>query len=286
MQERCDAAIMRAQVVGYSRFRFSNHPTAALRRARIEVPGALGGGRLGRAEVLLVDSRSSMPFPLPGQLMNVSCQGTKTVVLACVLSLFPGVSAHASINPKVQARVTNAMQELRTYNSTHSFPALKSAIETLANAVEPRLVSPDDYITFRRTIVEDWASILETIERSYDPTYNPTNPNDLPNDCVLPDNRSVTCNVSPDQVQDPKERADYEARLEANAAKARRALQWHNVLVLDTEAMASMQADLQLFAAAGAPSDYAALDGIFRRARISKARMAKIDAILAAPDKY
>jgi len=216
-------------------------------------------------------------------MKRVLYKPVKAASLIFALSFFPAVAAHAAVNPQIQTRVTTSMQELQTYNTTHSFPALKTAIETLFNAVDTRSVSPSDYVTFRRTVMQGWANILKAIEQSYDPTYDPNNPADRPNLCVLPHNGSVTCNISPDQIQDPKERAKYAAALQANALKLQQSYHFHDVSVLDLLAMGALQMHLKGFAAAGAPSDYAALDGIFRQAGISSSRMVKIDAMLAAP---
>jgi hypothetical protein len=182
------------------------------------------------------------------------------------------IAAHAAVDPQVQARVTTAMQALQTYPSTHAIVSLKVAIE-----------SPADYVALRRTVVQGWAEILKAIEQSYDPAFDPSNPKDLPNTCVLPDLGSVTSNVSPDQIPDPKARAAHEDALQANAVKRQRARQWHDVHMLDQEAMALLRGHLQTFAAAGAPSDYSALDAILHQAGISSSRRAKIDKMLIGP---
>jgi hypothetical protein len=209
-------------------------------------------------------------------------QAVKTASLVCALGYSSAVAAHAAVTPQIQALVTNSIQELQTYNSTHSFAALESAIETLSNSVDTDKVAPGDYVAFRRTIMQAWSNIMKAIEQSYDPTYDPNNPNDRPNLCVQPPG-GISCNASPNEIQDPKVRAEYEAALNANALKEQRASHWQHVHLLDELAMSSLQADLQIFATARAPSDFAALDAIFRQAGIRSSRMAKIDTMLMAP---
>jgi len=167
------------------------------------------------------------------------------------------------------------MQELRDFNSTHSLSTLRTAIGTMYSSINTQTIAPQDLVTIRRSRMQAWAKILQAIEQSYDPTYNPNDPRQMPVDCVA-------CTF-PQGRPTADQQAAYEAAVQANNAKEARVQHYLQVQRLDDRAMASIHAELWLFEMAGAPPDYAALDAIFRQAGLSAARVSKIDTMLKTP---
>lgn len=60
------------------------------------------------------------------------------------------------------------MRELQSFNSTHSLSTLGTAIDTLGRAADLHAIAPEDFVTSRRSLMQAWARILQTIEQSYD----------------------------------------------------------------------------------------------------------------------
>ncbi|MGA7747667.1 MAG: hypothetical protein WCA52_11740, partial [Candidatus Aquilonibacter sp.] len=98
------------------------------------------------------------------------------VLLVLGLILSHNSAASASTNPEPGTQVTTAMRELQSFNSTHSLSTLGTAIDTLGRAADLHAIAPEDFVTSRRSLMQAWARILQTIEQSYDPTYDPNDP--------------------------------------------------------------------------------------------------------------
>ena len=197
------------------------------------------------------------------------------VLLVLGLILSHNSAASASTNPEPGTQVTTAMRELQSFNSTHSLSTLGTAIDTLGRAADLHAIAPEDFVTSRRSLMQAWARILQTIEQSYDPTYDPNDPRQRAVDCV-------PCTF-PQGSPTADEQPAYQAAVQANNVKIARSQHYLQVHQLDELAMANVRIDLRLFEMAGAPPDYAALDTIFRQANLSEARLSAIDTMLNAP---
>ncbi|HTU69312.1 MAG TPA: hypothetical protein VMF11_03240 [Candidatus Baltobacteraceae bacterium] len=208
----------------------------------------------------------------------------RTICLALFLILALPLATNAAMtDDQVQQRVSSSMQDLQRFKAEHSFSDLENAINTLYSFGDIRSIAPANYVARRRSLVEAWAQILKTIEESYDPTYNPHDLNDLYNDCLTaPQATTPTCFDYQD-IKDPKARADFITAIKANAVKAQKGLYYTRLRSLDDDAMTSLKVDLQIFSAAGAPPDGAALDAIIQQAGLSKSRQTAVDAMVAAP---
>ncbi len=204
------------------------------------------------------------------------------------------VSVSAAIPSKVTStqldmQTVSAMQSLQRYKSSHSFSDLRSAIYTMQTAADIGSLTTSNFITERRTLVRGWALILKAIEQSYDPNFNPDDPNDIPDSCVVPprepNGRQAPACADPQEVQDPQARAQYIADIRANDLKRQRTSRYRQLFNIDEAAMGSLQMALDLFrkvAPEGAAPDFAALDGILRQAGLSEVRREKLDAYFYA----
>ncbi|HTX59168.1 MAG TPA: hypothetical protein VMH02_05770, partial [Verrucomicrobiae bacterium] len=160
---------------------------------------------------------------------------------------------------------------------------LDDTIRTLTSAPDTATIKPKNIVSGRRTIVRAWAQVLRAIERSYDPTFNPNDPRNMPEECLIPprepDGTQEPSCADPNDVRDPKARAAYTEAIRANDLKIER---WNNYWSLkdrDDAAMTSLQMQLKLFREESAPPDFAALDRILRQAGLSDARRKEIDAM-------
>lgn len=208
----------------------------------------------------------------------------KLCALACAI-LFGALAPRAIAAPQAStddtsARITRSMVGLDRFRSTHSLSDLQSAIDTLVSAVDIVKTPSGNYLEDRRLVVGAWAKVLREIETSYDPTFNPKNPHDLPLSCVpapLEANGSQLKGCAdPQEIQDPKARAEYIAEVRANDAKLVRANFQTRLSYLDDDAMVSLHGNLQDFRRV-APSDAAALTTILRQAGLSETRIRKIE---------
>lgn len=210
----------------------------------------------------------------------------QTKVLSLVVSLLIVASTAASatpVNDETEARVAVSLQDLQRFNGSRSLDDLNTTITSLLSAVNISQIRPANYVARRRTVVQAWAQVLEAIEKSYDPAFDPKNPNDVPAICLIPpredDGRQMPSCADPRDVRDPKARAAYVAALKDNALRTRRANYYGRLRLLDEDAMSSLEANLRVFSTV-APRDSAALDEILLKAGLSNARRTQIDALL------
>jgi hypothetical protein len=205
------------------------------------------------------------------------------IVASCLVCSCPTLAA--PVGDTTAVGVSHAMQQLRAFESAHSFTELNDAITSLytsLNLAQGGIV-PANYVARRRTYVQAWAQILKTIEQSYDPTFDPKNPVDLPSICLMsPQATSPTC-FDYKSIKDPVARTKMIAAIQANNVKREKAAYWTHLVLADQDAMASLDMQLKEFRTAGAPPDIRALDAIILQAGISDARRAKLDAMFASP---
>jgi hypothetical protein len=149
-------------------------------------------------------------------------------------------------------------------------------------------LTPGNFIATRRTFVRGWAEVLKAIEQSYDPTFDPHNPDDIPVNCVTPpleaSGRQLPC-TDPKYIVDPKARAAYVDAIAKNDEKNARAMHYTKVLLLDQQAMSSLSLTLDLLrkiAPDGASADFVQLDSILQQVGLSDARRTEIDAMFYA----
>jgi hypothetical protein len=197
----------------------------------------------------------------------------------CLISFVMGGSATTTAatpaSDELATHVASSSRALQTFTRSHSFADLSSAVDEMEAASNLHALRPDTFVAQRRTYVRGWAQVLKAIEQSYDPAYNPNDPNDRPIS-GLPD---------PQSIPDPNRRATVAALVAANPQKLARASYYHDLLVIDMRAQALLRVTLDQFRKVepdGTPPDYAALDGILQQAGLSAARRTKIDALFYA----
>lgn len=203
------------------------------------------------------------------------------LVLACSLAA-SAVSKNTAVRDETKSRVASSLDDLQRFNVTNSLDDLQASIDSLSSAVQLRTIASRHIVGRRRLVVRAWAQILHTIEASSDPTFDPTNPRDLPLMCIVPpreaNGEQLPGCADPRDLQDPVARAAYVAAIKANAAKAQR-MDFQTLLRhLDDDAMLSLRLSLADFRKRARP-DPAALDEIVRQAGISDARRQKVDAM-------
>ena len=200
----------------------------------------------------------------------------------CVILL--GFTSNATVPNATSTRIDLSSQALARFASSHSMSDLRSAVDALDGTIDIGNLTPENFISTRRAIVGAYARVLKAIEQSYDPTFNPSNPADLPEVCVKAPEGLPSC-TDPMDVKNAQARAAYVAAIQANALKANRAARYQQLYNLDQGAMVGLSMSLDLLrkvAPTNIGPDFAALDGILRQAGLSDARRAKIDAMFYA----
>lgn len=192
-----------------------------------------------------------------------------------VIAGSPIATATSPASDELSTHVDGSSRALQAYARSHAFSDLRAAVNEMEAAVNLHALKPDTFVNQRRTLVRGWAQVLKAIERSYDPTYDPNDPN----------NRPISGLPDPQGISDPKERAWAVAALAANPKKLERASYYHDLSIIDLRAQTLLKTSLDLFRKVepdGTPPDFAALDGIVQRAGLSSARRTKIDAMFYA----
>src|SRR5579872_1840516 len=153
------------------------------------------------------------------------------LIIACSTS---GVTAPT--DDQTEARIANAMQGWQRFQSSRSLEDLHSTITQLLSVVNIPNIAPQNYVARRRAVVRAWAPILRTIEANLDPTFNPHDLNQLPNDCLAPpaDTGIVSCFDYQD-IRDPQERAAFIAEIHENEMKQKRVAFQSRLRYLDNE---------------------------------------------------
>jgi len=205
-------------------------------------------------------------------------------LIAVSVAALPSVALAqgAAITDMTDARVAASQKVLQRFATSHLRSDLTSAAEVLFSASSIRAVATENLVTNRRKLVAAYANVLHEIEGQYDSTYDPADPKNLTHLCVSPpqepSGRRLPCGADPNDISDPSTRATYLAAIQAENAKIQRRINYHDVFVLDEEAMGHLKVLLQTYRAKAAP-DAGALDQIVRGAGVSDARRAKIDAM-------
>jgi hypothetical protein len=122
------------------------------------------------------------------------------------------------------------------------------------------------------------------IEQSYDPSFDPRNPNDLPQSCIIPGEGGLLCGADPQEIHDLKARAAYVAALRENEAKRQRASYYVTLNHIDDDAMASLELTLKflrIIAHKEIPPDAAALEDILQKAGLSDSRCKELDSYIS-----
>ncbi len=220
----------------------------------------------------------------PHQFSVVQHIATSTILGALTtfllwISLTPaGLAQGSGLPDKTEARIAAAMTGLQRFQSSRSIEDLRATSHALFSAVNLHDIRAEDLVTRRRSITIAFAQVLHQMESLSDPAFDP---NDLPWLCVTPprepNGRQLPACADPKVIADPAIRAEYAAAIDANSAKIARGNAQAKLYLLEDETTGLLAIVLSRFRPR-APSDAAALDGILRRAHISDARRAKIDA--------
>jgi hypothetical protein len=222
-------------------------------------------------------------------ILKVRVHAQKTVI-AIIVACIGHLSALgvASASTQSDARVSAALQALQRYKTSDSLRDLSSAVTMMDGTIDLTALTPQNFTAKRRNLVQAWAKILAAIEQSYDPTFDPADPRNLPSACVVPpkesDGTQLPACADPNELKDPNARESYVAAIQTNNQLIERSNYYQQVLRLDERAMRGLQMSIQLLKSVepeGTGTDFSALDAIVQQAGISQARRTKIDGFLS-----
>jgi hypothetical protein len=206
-------------------------------------------------------------------------------VVAASLAVYATLAMPALAGVKAtddtESRISAAMAGSRHYAQSHSIDDLRASSSALQNAVDLRRIAPADVVARRRSLVAAYAELLHQIE-SFDPTYNPDDPENLSYMCLIPppepNGRQLGSCADPNDIADPATRAKYITALNANATKANRAHNYVQMQILKGSTLNALGFNLQYFHAR-AGGDSMALDAIIRRAGVTDTLRASIEKV-------
>ncbi|MDB5071223.1 MAG: hypothetical protein JWM87_2334 [Candidatus Eremiobacteraeota bacterium] len=204
---------------------------------------------------------------------------TKTTYAICLSALLIAAplsaTAQTTSTDDITVHVGRASRAVQAYGRSRSVEDLRSAVFEMQAAGNLHALKPDTFVAQRRTIVRGWAQLFKVIDDSYDPTYDPNDPNVRPH-WHLPD---------PQDIPDPNARAAAAAAIAANKQKIARATHYLDVQNVDLLAQSSMKAQLNQFRKVepdGTDADFTMLDGILQQAGLSSVRRTKINRMFYA----
>jgi hypothetical protein len=202
--------------------------------------------------------------------------GLASLIVAC----FAAASAAPTSGP-TETGIANASQALVRYASSHSVADLNAAVLAMGGTVDVDSLTPANFMSRRRELVQAWATIIKVIEQSYDPSFDPKQGFSCPIPPSQPNGQLQPC-TDPANISDPTARAQYEtalANFRVQVAKARRHQQLVNI---EGGAFSGLNMSLKLMsevAPDGTSPDFAALDSILQQTGLASATRAKIDAM-------
>ncbi len=216
---------------------------------------------------------------------NVGPLIVKTALALFVVGLPSKVPASTAPAPDyTNARISSSMQGVQRFYASRSPEELQVAIGTLSSAVDMQGVRPQEYVNHRRILLQAWSQVFKAIDTFYDPNFDPNNPENIPQTCLVPpresSGRQLASCADPRDVQDLTARAAYVEALQANAQKTKRWNFQGALRYLIRDAMVSLQMQLDLFRKAKTPEDSAQLDVILRQAGLSTATLKKIEPLI------
>lgn len=198
------------------------------------------------------------------------------------------IPAQAKQTTRLDAARSAVDAGLAQYRSTHAQSVLLSTIYTMSGALDIGELTPSNFVPARRALVQSWARIIAVTEASYDQTFNPQDPANIPENCEIPPregNVQLPSCADPKDVKDPRARAVYEAEIAKNNEVTKRWNTYQQMTHIDRLATTSLRAELDLLRKIqpdGTSPDFAALDDIVRRAGVSDARRRVIDTFFYA----
>ncbi len=160
--------------------------------------------------------------------MNLSIFSKRIIFAASLLlisgALTPTPTISATPIDESDARIADALQSLQRFSLQRSLTDLQEAIGILTSAIDIRAISRGDLVAKRRQVVGAWGRIFKAIEDSTDPTFDLSNRNNIPDQCVTPpreaNGRQLPSCADPADVTDPVARAKYIAAINANDLKS------------------------------------------------------------------
>jgi hypothetical protein len=209
--------------------------------------------------------------------------GRTLLLTSLVFACFAAASASPTNGP-TETGIANATQALGRYASSHSVADLEAAVFAMGGTVDLDTLTPANFISRRRELVQAWATIIKAIEQSYDPSFNPKQRFSCPIPPPPASGQLQPCS-DPASISDPTARAQYEtalANFKLQLAKARRYQQLVNI---EGGAFSGLNMSLKLMsevAPDGTSPDFAALDSILQQTGLATATRAKIDAMFYA----
>lgn len=182
------------------------------------------------------------------------------------------------------ARISTSAMHLQRYHATGDIAELRQAVELMDGTIDTNTWTPSNFIEKRRVLVRQWAALVATIQDAYPRGFDPKNTYDLPSSCVVPPgDGTLLCGAKPDNVKDPKLRAEYVAEIRANQRKYQIAMQYRDVDLLNMRAMTQFTGSLRFLnsvAPCSATRDFATLDSIVRAAGVRGERLSRIEAAM------
>jgi cell division protein FtsB len=209
-------------------------------------------------------------------LQLTRCLASIVVTFAVVcLANGESVASQSQANGSNSDRTTAALANVAQFKSTRALAAIRSAIDELAQ-FDNRSETRASCIVSRRRTMEAWASVLIALQAAKDPTFDPNDDAQRPSWTIdVPGRGGYPSGTDPNDIADPKLRAEYEQLVAANTAKTRRVNYQAELRNLYREAMARTSVALHNVNST-CPDDEQALRSILHHSGLTDGQIEKL----------
>lgn len=149
--------------------------------------------------------------------------GRAAAVAATILLILLGSGSQAETQTmnNNEKFLNGARIEAKAFETEGEPERLRACYMALENVAPAQEASPESRVTVRAAALSLWLHLLQVLERTLDPRFNP---DDLPDNQVQPPPTTggvrYPPGAAPALIDDPRARAEYEQAIAANRAKA------------------------------------------------------------------
>ncbi|MGB6987229.1 MAG: hypothetical protein WBD74_14755 [Candidatus Aquilonibacter sp.] len=142
----------------------------------------------------------------------------------------------------LSARLSVSAQDLQRFKKSGSLDDLRTTIYAMQAALNTDSLTPQNFVASRRLLVQGWANTLAAVEKSYDPTFNPS----LTLACPIPPGGGLPPCADPSTIANAAKRAEYTSELTKFHSYLDQNARYQKLVLLDELAMTSLKMSLDL----------------------------------------
>ena len=214
----------------------------------------------------------------------------RALLISALVLLLPSIANAATVaDDAVNAKVEQALNQLRSFDVTHAAADIGDAILSMQTALNINDMTVEGFTFERRRLAFGYATLLKHIEGAYDASYNPMDPKNVyyvPCAPPPPDYHGGVPCPSLQEIRDPKVRAEYAEAIRKNDENRVRGniyAMWRNVDGLATTTAEMSLESLRQHQPCSVSDDNDALLAVFANAELNQEHLSRIEKALQTP---